>query len=47
MALIIEVCDRLCVLDGGRVIARGTPDEIRRSADVAAAYLGGAGAAGG
>ena len=46
MALIMEVCDRLCVLDGGRVIARGTPDEIRRSADVAAAYLGGAGAAG-
>jgi branched-chain amino acid transport system ATP-binding protein len=42
MALIMEVCDRLCVLDGGRVIAEGTPDEIRRSADVAAAYLGGA-----
>jgi branched-chain amino acid transport system ATP-binding protein len=43
MALIMEVCDRLCVLDGGRMIAQGTPDEIRRSADVAAAYLGGAG----
>jgi branched-chain amino acid transport system ATP-binding protein len=44
MALIMEVCDRLCVLDGGRVIAQGTPDEIKRSTDVAAAYLGGAGA---
>jgi branched-chain amino acid transport system ATP-binding protein len=43
MALIMEVCDRLCVLDGGRMIAQGTPDEIRRSADVTAAYLGGAG----
>jgi branched-chain amino acid transport system ATP-binding protein len=43
MALIMEVCDRLCVLDGGRMIAQGTPEEIRRSADVAAAYLGGAG----
>jgi branched-chain amino acid transport system ATP-binding protein len=43
MALIMEVCDRLCVLDGGRMIAQGRPDEIRRSADVAAAYLGGAG----
>jgi branched-chain amino acid transport system ATP-binding protein len=41
MALIMEVCDRLCVLDGGRVIAQGTPDEIRRSTDVTAAYLGG------
>ncbi|HZB02432.1 MAG TPA: ABC transporter ATP-binding protein [Actinomycetota bacterium] len=43
MALIMEVCDRLCVLDGGRMIAQGTPEEIRRSEDVAAAYLGGAG----
>jgi branched-chain amino acid transport system ATP-binding protein len=42
MALIMEVCDRLSVLDGGRMIAEGTPDEIRRNADVAAAYLGGA-----
>jgi branched-chain amino acid transport system ATP-binding protein len=46
MALIMEVCDRLCVLDGGRVIAQGTPEEIKRSTDVAAAYLGGAGASG-
>jgi branched-chain amino acid transport system ATP-binding protein len=46
MALIMEVCDRLCVLDGGRVIAQGTPAEIRRSEQVTAAYLGGAGAAG-
>jgi branched-chain amino acid transport system ATP-binding protein len=45
MALIMEVCDRLCVLDGGRLIAQGTPAEIRRSEEVAAAYLG-AGAAG-
>ena len=47
MALIMEVCDRLCVLDGGRVIAQGRPDEIRGSAAVAAAYLGGAGPADG
>jgi branched-chain amino acid transport system ATP-binding protein len=46
MALIMEVCDRLCVLDEGRLIAEGTPEEIRQSADVAAAYLGGTGAAG-
>jgi len=40
MALIMEVCDRICVLDQGRVLAEGTPAEIRANLDVAAAYLG-------
>jgi branched-chain amino acid transport system ATP-binding protein len=40
MALIMEVCDRIHVLDLGRTLAEGTPAEIRRSVDVAAAYLG-------
>ncbi len=40
MALIMEVCDRIHVLDQGRTLARGTPEEIRGSVDVAAAYLG-------
>jgi branched-chain amino acid transport system ATP-binding protein len=40
MALIMEVCDRIQVLDQGRVLAEGTPDEIRRNLDVVAAYLG-------
>ena len=40
MALIMEVCDRIQVLDQGRVLAEGTPDEIRTNLDVAAAYLG-------
>jgi len=40
MALIKEVCDRICVLDQGRVLAEGTPVEIRSNLDVAAAYLG-------
>jgi len=43
MALIMEVCDRIEVLDQGRLIASGTPDEIRRNIDVAAAYLGASG----
>jgi branched-chain amino acid transport system ATP-binding protein len=43
MALIMEVSDRIEVLDQGRMIARGTPEEIRRNIDVAAAYLGGSG----
>ena len=40
MALIMDVCDRIQVLDQGRSLAEGTPDEIRGSLDVAAAYLG-------
>ncbi len=40
MALIMDVCDRIQVLDQGQSLAEGTPDEIRRNIDVAAAYLG-------
>jgi branched-chain amino acid transport system ATP-binding protein len=40
MALIMDVCSRICVLDQGRVLAEGTPAEIRSNLDVAAAYLG-------
>jgi branched-chain amino acid transport system ATP-binding protein len=40
MALIMETCDRIHVLDEGRTLAEGTPGEIRANLDVAAAYLG-------
>jgi branched-chain amino acid transport system ATP-binding protein len=40
MTLIMDVCDRIHVLDLGRTLAQGTPAEIRGSVDVAAAYLG-------
>jgi len=40
MALIMEVCDRIHVLDQGRTLAEGTPKEIRGNLDVTAAYLG-------
>jgi branched-chain amino acid transport system ATP-binding protein len=43
MALIMDVCDRIHVLDQGRTLASGTPAEIRRNIDVAAAYLGSSG----
>jgi branched-chain amino acid transport system ATP-binding protein len=40
MALIMELCDRIQVLDQGITLAEGTPAEIRSNLDVAAAYLG-------
>ena len=40
MALIMDVCDRIEVLDQGRTLAAGTPAEIKANLDVAAAYLG-------
>jgi branched-chain amino acid transport system ATP-binding protein len=40
MALIMDVCDRIQVLDQGRTLAEGSPGEIRGNLDVAAAYLG-------
>ena len=40
MALIMDVCDRIHVLDQGSTLAEGAPDEIRANLDVAAAYLG-------
>ncbi|MDP9255160.1 MAG: ABC transporter ATP-binding protein [Actinomycetota bacterium] len=40
MALIMDVCDRIHVLDQGATLAEGAPGEIRSNLDVAAAYLG-------
>ena len=40
MALVMDVCDRILVLDHGATLAEGTPGEIRANLDVASAYLG-------
>jgi len=40
MALIMEVCDRIVVLNFGMKIAEGTPLEIRENPAVIDAYLG-------
>jgi branched-chain amino acid transport system ATP-binding protein len=40
MDAVFRLADRISVLVYGRVIATGTPDEIRGNAEVRTAYLG-------
>ncbi|NOQ41930.1 MAG: ATP-binding cassette domain-containing protein [Desulfuromusa sp.] len=40
MALVMEIADQVVVLDSGKCIATGTPDEVRRNPLVLEAYLG-------
>ena len=40
MGLVMDIADRVMVLDFGQRIALGTPDEVQKNPDVIAAYLG-------
>jgi branched-chain amino acid transport system ATP-binding protein len=40
MDAVFAVADRITVMVNGAVIASGTPEEVRRNAEVQAAYLG-------
>jgi len=42
MHLVLGVCDRVYVIEFGRQIAAGTPEDVRRDPRVVAAYLGSA-----
>jgi branched-chain amino acid transport system ATP-binding protein len=40
MSLTMEICDEILVMDYGRVLAEGSPQEIQQNPEVIAAYLG-------
>ena len=42
MKLVMKVCDHICVLNHGNMLAEGSPSEIQNNPEVIKAYLGGA-----
>ena len=40
MPVVMQLADRITVMNAGKILAEGTPEQIRANADVQHAYLG-------
>ncbi|MBN2285013.1 MAG: ABC transporter ATP-binding protein, partial [Tissierellales bacterium] len=40
MSLVMGICERIIVVDYGKIIAKGIPEEIKNNPDVIRVYLG-------
>ena len=40
MGLVMDVCDNICAISFGRLLAYGTPEQIQKDRNVQQAYLG-------
>ena len=40
MGLVMDICDTVCAISFGKLLALGTTEEIQANKDVQAAYLG-------
>lgn len=40
MGLVMDICDTVCAISFGKLLAMGTPEQVQADKDVQSAYLG-------